>query len=210
MSEKYKPNPEDEKKMEDLLNQAKGIIRQPAERDPLEMARASREEANERFLDETSDFLTNIERGDNLELYYRTLAEEIPDLALSFDEMATDMEGRPLPNHIVIKAVPYKTDRMFLDDLRDNQIISLFTNPNHTVEYKEMLGYKLEKIALLPKGTTAFFLAKDYRDKIKQFPDMKDIFDKRYGKYKTLEPLSNEEIKKLLRKEIREEYKNKL
>jgi len=120
------------------------------------------------------------------------------------------MEGRPLPNHIVIKAVPYKTDRMFLDDLRDNQIISLFTNPNHTVEYKEMLGYKLEKIALLPKGTTAFLLARDYRDKIKQFPDMKDIFDKRYGKYKTLEPLSNEEIKKLLRKEIREEYKNKL
>src|SRR3990167_7374638 len=142
MTEKYKPNPDDEKKMEDLLNQAKGIIGQPAEQDPLDVARAKREEAKERLLDETSDFLTNIERGTNLELYYRTLAEEIPELAISIDEMTEDIEGRPLPDSIAIKTAPYKTDRMFIDDLKDNLVISLLTNDDHTAEDKELLGYK--------------------------------------------------------------------
>jgi len=209
MKENYNPNPDDEKKMDALLNDAKDIVGQTRLKDSSEEARRNLEQTHEKLMDDKSDLLLNIEKGSNTEIYYKILMEEIPDLGLSFDQKAVDIKGRPVPSYIAVKAVPFKTDRIFIDDLRHNQVISLFTNPVYTAEDKERLGYKLEKIALLPKGTTAFLLARDLRDNIKKYPDMKDILEKRYGKYKTFEPLSDGEIKAFLRKEIREEYENK-
>jgi hypothetical protein len=210
MKENFNPNPDDEKIGERLLNEAKNIIGRPARQDSLEEARARREEEDAMMLDETSDFLTNIEKGTLLELYYKTLLEERPDLGLSFEESATDPKGRPLPGVIAVKAIPFKTDRNFIDDLRGNPVILLFTEPHATAEDKERLGAKLEEMAVLPRGTTERLLSREYNDRLERIPEMKDVFDERYAKYVNTRPLSDQEIKDFLRKEIREENENRI
>jgi hypothetical protein len=209
MTEKYQPTPDDNKKMEDLLNVARRIVEQPAGQASLEEARAAREKEDAMMLDETSDLLINIEKGTDLELYYKTLAEEMPGLGLSFEDNARDLKGRPIPGAVVIKAIPFKTDRDFIDDLRGNPVIMLLTNPSISAENKETLGKKLESMAVLPIGATARLLSREYEDRVKRFPDMKSVFDERYAKYLNDRPLSDEEMKAMLIKEIREEYENR-
>jgi hypothetical protein len=205
MTENFNINSEDKKKMEDLLNQAKGIIGQSTEQEMHEKFLKEQE----KFLDETSDFLINIPKDTTEEIYYRLLAEELPDLGLSFDDLALDPKGRPIKGAIAIKAVPFKTDREFINRLRGNQVITLLTEPSFSSEVKEKFGIKLESWAVLPAGKTARLLSRDYEERIKKFPEMKKVFDGRYAKYKDIRPLSDEEIKDMLRKEIREEYDNR-
>src|ERR1035437_384449 len=205
----YTPTPEDNKKMESLLNQAKDILLKQASRSiknkdseaPIEKREDSLSELNKKLLDNKSDFLTNVEKGDNDEIFFRTLAEEIPDLGLFVDEEA-EANGELLPNYIAIKTTPFKTDRQFIFDLLHHPIITLLENSAKSWKDKEELGVSLEKEGLLPKGTTDRLLSKDYKYKIIRHPDLKQIFEERYAKYKNLEPLSDEEIKEFMRKVI--------
>lgn len=163
----------------------------------------------EKLLDDSSDFLTDIEKGGENEIFYQTLVETIPELGLSIEE-AKGFAGEKLPNLFSVKTTPFKTDRVFLLNLEKNPVIKLFTNPIVSFEDKEKIGARLEEEGILPHGTTARFLSREYAYALKISPESKEFLEEFYSKFKNKEQLSNTEIKEFLKRAIKEEYFNKI
>ncbi len=156
--------------------------------------------------DESSDFYTNTDRGSVDELFYRTLAEEVPSLNLSISEEAFDMDDHLLKNCVAVKTVPYKTDREFVFDLADNDIIYALRNPEF---YPEKKVKELEKSGKVPKDFYRRAVARQYEYYAKKWPD-DSLWQERFAKFKDVTPFSDEEIREIMRKIILEELKERL
>lgn len=205
--------PKDENNIKNLLNEAKNIISNPnksnegKKRELFEkMLKKVLEAQYEKSRNDESVFLTNTRKGTGYEIFYRTLAEEIPELELSFDEKDIVIGGETYQNLIAIKRIPLKTNLDLINYLKDDPIIDLFTFEERPADEKEQIGLKLEKSGLLQEGTTHRLLSKDYNEKIINFPESKVILEKRYAKFKNEKPLSNQEIQEIIRNVIKKEY----
>jgi len=157
--------------------------------------------------DESSDFYTNVDRNSVGGLFYRTLAEEVPSLNLSIDEEAFDRDGHLLKNCIAIKTVPYKTDREFIGDLYNNEIIHILISPEYCS--KEDIK-ELEKSGVIPKDFHRRALAKQYEFYMKEWPNSADFWKEEIRELGDITPFSNEEIQEIMKKSILKEFKARL
>ncbi len=157
--------------------------------------------------DESSDFYTNTEKGSVSELFFKTLAEEIPSLDISIDENAVDMNGVLLSNYVAVRTVPYKTDREFIWDLYHNETIHTLVSP----EYSSQEDIKeLEKSGVIPKDFHHRALVKQYEFYAKKWPDSADFWKGEIAELGDVIPFSNEEIQEIMRKIILDEFKKRL
>lgn len=157
--------------------------------------------------DESSDFYTNVDKGSTDELFFRTLAEEVPSLNLSVSEEAFDKDGHLLKNHIAIKTVPYKTDREFISDLADNDLIHILRHPDF---YSEKDIKELEESGEIPKNFYRRALAKQYEFCVKKWPSSADFWKGEIAELGDIIPFSDEEIQEIMRKVILDEFKKRL
>ena len=209
-------NPEHRRYSEDSFGEMNKLLEQAIKNKDYDtwrkQAKASLEKLNDELLNDSRDFLTNTERGSESEIFFRTLAEEIPDLGVSIDEKALSPDGKQLKNYIAIKTVPLKTDRQFIQDLKENPVISLYLHrlAVRSKTEKEELGINLEKMGLLPKGITERLLCRWHKKDMKEHPDIKKIWEENKSRFENIKPLSDEEIKEFMRKTIRDEYNKKI
>lgn len=157
--------------------------------------------------DEGSDFYTNTDRGSVYELFFRTLAEEVPSLNLFISEEAFDINGHPLKDCVAIKTIPYKTDREFIFDLDDNDVIHILKHPEF---YSKEDIKELEKSGEISKDFYRRALAKQYEFYIKKWPDSADFWKREITKLGDIIPFSDEEIKEIMKKMILKEFKARL
>jgi hypothetical protein len=240
---------EDERTMEGLVAQAKNILERASEHSErgereeaaaeykvareqfdefdddliegeVEKTEKMLEELNERLLDESSSFYTNVDKGSVSELFYRTVMEEVPDSGISINEtVRMPKTGETLDKCVAVETVPYKTDRTFLFELGENPVIQVLKFP----EFSRDLGKQLEEQGLLPPGTTDKGLARYYRFNYQgcleiagRYEDKENIWKENAAYWKGLmdklgaEPISNDEAKELMRTVIREVYRKKL
>ncbi len=163
------------------------------------------------LLDESSDFYTNVVKGSVDELFYETLAQEIPSLNLSLDDKAVDIFGWALENHIRVKTVPYNTNREFIRFLEEkNTVIKTLRSPGFSTEEDLEELHDLEEKGIIPKNFHRRAHAKEYEFYIKRWPDNADFWNKRIAKLGDITAFSDEEAREIMKKVILEEFKKTL
>lgn len=173
----------------------------------LEEMKNTLEKLQGELLDESSDFYTNVDKGSVDELFYKTLAEEIPSLNISLDEKAVDIDGLPLKDHVAVKTIPYKTDRVFLSGLEHNPAIHALKHPKYCSEEEKK---ELEELGILPKNFVDRALAKEYEFRIKKWPDSENFWREQLARLGNVTSFSDEEIQEIMRKVILDEFKKRL
>ncbi len=172
---------------------------------------------NSEWADYSSDYYSNAEKDSWDEMFFKTVIEEVPDLGISIEEKINNTKYKIKPNSVIIKAMPYKTDRMFLRKLEINPVIDLLKNPWSIEE----IGEDLEEKGLIRAGTTnricARYYAKELAEDKKRFeedptPELKiaiDELQKTLNQLGDVEPLSDQEAKEMMIDVISQEYKKK-
>jgi|GEM_PF-2040138 len=208
---------DDEKRKKDQALEEFNSIDNKYEEDFWEDNKPSKEEIKEmqdaikriekELKDESSDLYTNIDRDSIDELFYRTLAEEVPSLNLSISEEAFDMDNHLLKSCVAVKTVPYKTDREFISDLIDNNIIHILKHPEF---YSEKDIKELEESGEIQKNFYCRALVKQYEFYTKKWPDRADFWKGKIRELGNIIPFSDEEIQEIMRKTILKEFKARL
>ena len=170
-----------------------------------------------KWADESSDYYSDAEKDSWDEMFFKTVIEEVPDLGISIEEKINDTTYKNKPNSVVIKAMPYKTDRFFLRKLEINPVIDLLKNPWSIEE----IGEDLEEKGLIRAGTTnricARYYAKELAEDKKRFeehptPELEtaiDELERMLAQLGNVEPLSDQEAKEIMINVIKKEYEKK-
>lgn len=156
-----------------------------------------------------TDVYTNVEKGSSKELFYRILAQELPSIGLYFDDdaMPKGVGAMSLENHTVVKMLP-GTNTDFIFNLSHNAFINFLERPG----FSTSVAMEFEKKGLLPKGMAVRAVVRDYIDEINKCKDenTKALWKKDLDKMGNIEPLSDDDIEKLMRDTIRQEYAKSL
>jgi|GEM_PF-4896278 len=177
------------------------------------------DEVENKLFDDSSDFYTAVNKGSLREVFYKTVAEEIPELGITVDENAIAPDGSPLESFQTgVKTTPFKTDRNFLHQLGELPVIHALNG----FENRDMIQ-DLEKKGILPTGMTDRIYARNYQESIKYLQDnlqkttnrelIKSAinnFQEESSQLGNVVPLSNEEAQEIMRQAIQEEYKKEL
>jgi len=177
------------------------------------LKRESMEEPNESSeFDEASDCYSNVLKNTTDELFFKTISEELPDLGVSLEENKDKLGS------FDVKVIPHKTDKLFLGSLEFNHVIEFLRFPWNL----ESLGKKLEGDKLLASGITERVMKKVYQEELadnKYFLEhnpSKEIVqeiqhcEKQLARFEDITPITNEEIKEIMKNIIKKEYEKEL
>ncbi len=172
-------------------------------------------------LDNSSEVYSGAWKGSREEMFFQLIMEEIPSLEISIDEDGSKYPSRAYrPNDIVIKAIPYKTDRVFLYKLERHPAISFLRYPHI---FNAPFGKRLEQDGFLPKDMAEPILKKDFLDHIDYYKkelaaDATDAtasrllghFEEKLSEVQNTKSISEEEVREIMRKIIQDEFRKEL
>ncbi|HBV33513.1 TPA: hypothetical protein DEB72_03285 [Patescibacteria group bacterium] len=176
--------------------------------DDIEELKKLRAEAQEKLADETSPFLTNVDKGSSDEIFFRVFIVEVPDSGVSINPQAKQRDGVPRPDLAAIETTPFKTDRAFIVDLLDDPLVKVLRSPDMPSSLR--MQKELEQQGVFSTDTYKSVLRRQY-DHFMKTGDK--VFWQKTIELEGLsnvEPISDAEVEELVRPVIREAYKNKL
>jgi len=174
----------------------------------IEELKKLRAEAQEKLADETSPFLTNVDKGSSDEIFFRVFMVEVPDSGVSINPQAKQRDGVPRPDLAAIETTPFKTDRAFIVDLLDDPLVKVLRSPDMPSSLR--MQKELEQQGVFSTDTYKSVLRRQY-DHFMKTGDK--VFWQKTIELEGLsnvEPISDAEVEELVRPVIREAYKNKL
>lgn len=151
-----------------------------------------------------------VPKGTPNAIFFRTLVEDYPQLGLEIDEDVDEYKGKTGDAHLfVVSDLPSSSRERKAVESMVNEPTLAFMTSNLLARPQEMkLGSKLEKQGRIPKGTTERLLAYWYKTAA-QFMEEEEVGSA--DKYKEalnkmdVAPLSEEEVRDLLKSVIEEE-----
>lgn len=169
---------------------------------------AALEKLEAKLLDDSSDHYTNIDQGTLDELFFRTLMEEVPELKLSLDDEATNIDGERLDGYLAVRTAPFRTDRVFLHDICNHPVMRFLT----TLTPIRKRGFQLERDGMLPAGMGDRVVARNIEELLSTTEPGKtrDILERELADMRNPAPITDAEAEAIMREVIREEYKKKL
>lgn len=176
--------------------------------DDTEELRKLHAEAQERLADETSSFLTNVDKGSSDEIFFRVFIDEVSDSGVSINPQAKQRDGVPRPDLAAIETIPFKTDREFINDLLANPVVEVLRSPDMPSSLRTQK--QLEQQGIFSTDVYKSVLRRKY-DHFVKIGD-KDFWQKiiETEGLSGVEPISDTEVGDLIRPVIREAYRKKL